>query len=532
MKICIDPGHGQYGNPGVTKPYYEGTQMFKLAQLQKAELEKYENTTVTITRKKLADDPSLSARGKMAAGFDLFLSDHSNAPGTGAANYSAITGTTVLDSVTRPNKALATAVGQAVAKSMGHNFRGLTYRKNDSGTDWYGVLRSSIAAGCKSAILIEHGFHTNPKDCGFLLQDANLQKLAKAEVEAIAAHYGLKLKGSGKQPEAPTTGSHQIVGKATATAAQAKTWAKDNGATEVFIGLAELFWRIAMAAGINPVVVYAQSAKETGYGNFRGVLDASFMNPCGLKTSAGGANNDPGAHKRFSSWEEGITAQVDHLALYAGAQGYPKAGTPDPRHFPYLKGTAPTVEQLGGKWAPASTYGTGIVAMMKKLEATKAASAPTTPQAPDPDPAVMYYVQTGAYSKKANADAQYHKVKAAGFAAIIKKSGNLYRVQAGAFGVKANANALELKLKAAGFDTYVTTTGGTQVPAGSAPAPVKKMEVGSKVKIKSSATKYSTGQQIPGWVKAKTYTVQQLGSGKALLKEIVSWVNTSDLTLV
>jgi hypothetical protein len=40
------------------------------------------------------------------------------------------------------------------------------------------------------------------------------------------------------------------------------------------------------------------------------------------------------------------------------------------------------------------------------------------------------------------------------------------------------------KLKAAGFDTYVTTTGGTQVAAGTAPAPAKKIEVGSKVKIK------------------------------------------------
>ncbi len=524
MKICIDPGHGQYGNPGVTKPYYEGTQMFKLAQLQKAELEKYENTTVVITRKKITDDPNLAARGQMAAGFDLFLSDHSNAPGDGAANYNAITGTTVLDSVTRPNKTLATALGETVAKVMGHHFRGITYKKNDSGTDWYGVLRSAIAAGCKSALLIEHGFHTNPKDCGFLLQDANLEKLAKAEVDVIAAHYGLKLKGSTKQPEAPTAGSHPIVGKATATAAQAKTWAKNNGATSLFIELADTFWRIAQAAGVNPVVAYAQSAKETGYGHFKGVLDASFMNPCGLKTTAGGANNDPNAHKRFSSWEEGITAQVDHLALYAGAPGYPKAGTPDPRHFPYLKGTAPTVEQLGGKWAPASTYGTDIVAMMAKLEATKAATAP--------EPAVMYYVQTGAYSNKTNADAQYHKVKAAGFDAIIKQSGNLYRVQVGAFSVKANADAYAAKLKAAGFDTYVTTTGGTQVAAGSAPAPAKKIEVGSKVKIKSSATNYSTGQKIPDWVKANTYTVQQLGTGKALLKEIVSWVNTSDLTLV
>ncbi|MDD4592918.1 MAG: SPOR domain-containing protein [Parabacteroides sp.] len=148
---------------------------------------------------------------------------------------------------------------------------------------------------------------------------------------------------------------------------------------------------------------------------------------------------------------------------------------------------------------------------------------------PDPTPSVLYYVQTGAYGVKANADAQYHKVRAAGFYAIMKKSGNLYRVQVGAYSQKANADAMAAKLKAAGFDTYVTTSGGTQVAVGS--SSTKKLEVGSKVKINSGADKYSTGQTIPGWVKEKTYTVQQLTGQKALLKEIVSWVNVTDLIL-
>lgn len=145
----------------------------------------------------------------------------------------------------------------------------------------------------------------------------------------------------------------------------------------------------------------------------------------------------------------------------------------------------------------------------------------------------VYYVQTGAFSNKVNADAQLAKVKAAGFDAIMKQSGNLYRVQVGAYSQKPNADAMAAKLKAAGFDTYITTTGGTQVAAGSSTpsAPVRTIGVGSKVEIKSSATKYSTGQAIPDWVKGKTYTVQQLGSGKVLLKEILSWIDTDDVTL-
>lgn len=147
-----------------------------------------------------------------------------------------------------------------------------------------------------------------------------------------------------------------------------------------------------------------------------------------------------------------------------------------------------------------------------------------------PSPGVLYYVQTGAYSVKANADVQYSKVKAAGFDAIMKQSGNLYRVQVGAYSQKANADAMAAKLKAAGFDTYITTAGGTIVQPGSAPA--KKLQVGSKVKINSSADKYSTSQTIPEWVKEKTYTVQQITGERALLKEIVSWVNIDDLTLL
>ncbi|MFM1654672.1 hypothetical protein ACI7RC_21620 [Brevibacillus sp. B_LB10_24] len=44
-----------------------------------------------------------------------------------------------------------------------------------------------------------------------------------------------------------------------------------------------------------------------------------------------------------------------HLALYAGMEVTGKIA--DPRHFPAIKGTAPTVESLGGKWAQDSDDG-------------------------------------------------------------------------------------------------------------------------------------------------------------------------------
>ena len=75
MTITLDPGHGQFKNPGVLAGYYEGTRVFMLAYELKKELEKYEDVTVRVTREKLEDDPSLATRGKSAGknGSTLFI---------------------------------------------------------------------------------------------------------------------------------------------------------------------------------------------------------------------------------------------------------------------------------------------------------------------------------------------------------------------------------------------------------------------------------------------------------------------------
>lgn len=61
----------------------------------------------------------------------------------------------------------------------------------------------------------------------------------------------------------------------------------------------------------------------------------------------------------------------------------------------------------------------------------------------------------------------------------------------------------------------------------------KGVVVGGKVKIKPTATKYATGQEIPKWVKEREYTVQQKRTrnnrNEVLLKEIISWVYMDDV---
>ena len=79
----------------------------------------------------------------------------------------------------------------------------------------------------------------------------------------------------------------------------------------------------------------------------------------------------------------------------------------------------------------------------------------------------VYRVQIGAFSNKANAEAQYHKVKAAGFGPIMVKSGSTYRIQVGAYKQKTNADARMKQIKAAGFDAIVTTASGVTVAVSS-----------------------------------------------------------------
>lgn len=152
-----------------------------------------------------------------------------------------------------------------------------------------------------------------------------------------------------------------LLGAPQATQAQAETWATAKGATSEFVGLAALYWALGPErGGVRADCAYAESAKETGFGHFGGtdpVFSATpaMHNPCGLKT------HDASATAVFADWATGVTAHLDHLALYAGAEGYPRTDSPDPRAFASIKGTVPNVEALGGHYAPDPKYGTSIV---------------------------------------------------------------------------------------------------------------------------------------------------------------------------
>ncbi len=162
-----------------------------------------------------------------------------------------------------------------------------------------------------------------------------------------------------------------IVSKTKSTVKQMEAWARTKGATDNFVDLASIYYAIGSEIGVNPEGAYCQAALETGYGKFGGAVPEEFNNFCGLKTTNGKGDKRED-HQQFATREEGVRAHIDHLALYAGADGYPKADTPDPRHFSSITGKATTFKALGGegKWAPAPDYGDRIERLLEELYKT------------------------------------------------------------------------------------------------------------------------------------------------------------------
>jgi len=188
-KFTLDPGHYTDYNTGVVKGYFEGNEMFKLAGYLKTALEQYNGFTVSMTKDQLSSNPDLEVRGRCAIydASQVFLSLHSN-----AASASA-TGVVLFNSLKRPNSVpLANALGNSVAQLMGTNYRGCLTRvyPDTKNTDYYGVIRAAVRSGNVPYVyIIEHGFHTNKKECTWLYDDEHLKELAENEAAVFAGFF-------------------------------------------------------------------------------------------------------------------------------------------------------------------------------------------------------------------------------------------------------------------------------------------------------------------------------------------------------
>ncbi|WP_180968057.1 N-acetylmuramoyl-L-alanine amidase [Cytobacillus massiliigabonensis] len=182
LKIMLDAGHGP-NTPGKRSPDGSLREFHfnsRVADVMRAELEKYEGVTVYFAHEQLRDVP-LKERTDRAnkLGVDVYVSLHANAGGgTGIETF-------VHPKSSAKSREVAKAIQAALIKATGMVDRGVK-------TADFHVLRETDMP----AVLIEHGFMDNAADLPKLKDDAFRVLCAKTNVKALTQVYGLKRKGA------------------------------------------------------------------------------------------------------------------------------------------------------------------------------------------------------------------------------------------------------------------------------------------------------------------------------------------------
>ena len=205
-------------------------------------------------------------------------------------------------------------------------------------------------------IAVERGYYKGSQQ---LLRPKDL--LTRAEAcsllyQVLGAKEGLVTLTLGVIPS-----ETNLVGEPEVTVEEAKAWAEKMGAHQRFIDIADIYWQYGEITGIRPEILYAQAAKETGYGKYGGAVLPEQNNWAGIKTktATGDRTED---HETFETPEDGVRGHFNHMSAYIGLE---PVGEPHGRYYSVKSiawaGTVKTLEELGGKWCPDLYYGFSIL---------------------------------------------------------------------------------------------------------------------------------------------------------------------------
>lgn len=190
--MVIAYGAGHVAGPKIWKGYNEDESMIDLARRKSNYTQSrygIESHVMYVTE--LASYPLIEkfCRDRNATICSL---EHSNAAPTTIDNFETINRVTIFRTVKNPGDGPCTAIGEACAKILNTTLKPIQHRTNSSGDDWYGAIRRAMRGGCEDAWLTEHGFHTHPATRELLLKPEIRQRIAEAEVDAMAKYYGWK----------------------------------------------------------------------------------------------------------------------------------------------------------------------------------------------------------------------------------------------------------------------------------------------------------------------------------------------------
>lgn len=223
---------------------------------------------------------------------------------------------------------------------------------------------SYIVVGYEKGFITGSDGKINPKDyltraeaCAMLYRVYNTP-VSKPVIKDDEENQ-VKVEEEKKEPVFNTT--TLIFDESEATLEQAIKWAENRGAHQRFIDVAPYYWEYGEITGIRADVLYAQAAKETGYGKYGGRVLPEQNNWAGIK-KYGAVGDETEDHEDFETPEDGVRGHFNHIAAYLGLD---PVGEPHGRYKSVKSlswaGTIKTVEQLGGRWCPDVYYGTSIV---------------------------------------------------------------------------------------------------------------------------------------------------------------------------
>ena len=193
--VVIDPGHGG-DNEGTKENGFCEKEMTLVTALALYErLSQYEGVTVYLTR---VEDTKLSlaqrAEFARAVEADFLFSIHYN-----ASEEHELFGSEVWVPLEAPYNAYGYQFGCTLLprlREKGLFIRGVKTRKNDKGTDYYGIIRESVALGIP-AVIIEHCHVDEVRDYPYCDSPEKQQAFGYEDADAIAQFLGLSSQSLG-----------------------------------------------------------------------------------------------------------------------------------------------------------------------------------------------------------------------------------------------------------------------------------------------------------------------------------------------
>lgn len=159
---------------------------------------------------------------------------------------------------------------------------------------------------------------------------------------------------------------HEITGRGYTTEVQLLMFLKARNEVGLsrFPDIARLYLEEGLSEGISHDIAFAQMCVETEFLQFGGTTKPNQNNFGGLGTVGG---NPEGAS--FPSRRIGIRAHIQHLKAYANTEPL-REETVDPRFNLVIRGVAPTISQLTGRWSADLHYSDRILAILRQLYET------------------------------------------------------------------------------------------------------------------------------------------------------------------